>query len=81
MLPAANTLGPAGCKPAHAGVLGRARISFNTSAPCVLGLLGFRSADQDRAYGREHSRPGGRVTAPSDADETRAAYFANTPSA
>ena len=27
---------------------------FDMDAPCVLGLLGFRSADQDRTCGREH---------------------------
>ncbi len=33
----------AGCKPSHAGVLGRPRISFQYAwPPCVLGLLGFR---------------------------------------
>ena len=44
----------AGCEPSHADVLGRARIWTNTSAPCVLGLLGSRSAEQDRAYGDDH---------------------------
>jgi nucleotide-binding universal stress UspA family protein len=27
---------------------------FDTNAPCVLGLLGFRAADQDRTYDRKH---------------------------
>ena len=52
---AAHTPSSAGCEPSHAGVLSRTRISTNTSAPCVLGLLGSRAAKQDRMYARDHS--------------------------
>jgi hypothetical protein len=54
VLPAVNTPIPAGCKPSHAFVLGRPHTSFGMRPPCVLGLLGFRSADQDRTCARKH---------------------------
>ncbi|HEY5478423.1 MAG TPA: hypothetical protein VIJ84_02285 [Gaiellaceae bacterium] len=54
MVAIANTPNSPGCKPSHAVVLNRIRISFDTNAPCVLGLLGFRSAEQDRAYDGDH---------------------------
>jgi hypothetical protein len=51
---AGNTLSPAGCKSSQGGVLGRAHILFDMDAPCVLALLDFRSADQDRTSDRDH---------------------------
>jgi len=51
---AVNTLSSSGCKPSHAACLSRIRISFDTNAPCVLGLLGFHSAEQDRAHDGGH---------------------------
>jgi hypothetical protein len=50
----ADTASSAGCEPSHAVVLSRARISTDTSAPCVLGLLGSHEAEQDRTYGGDH---------------------------
>jgi len=50
----ANTLNSAGCEPSHTARLSRIRISFDTNTPCVLGLLGSRSAERDRAYGSNH---------------------------
>ncbi len=54
MVAAANTHCLAGCKPSPAGVLSRAHIWVDMGAPCVLGLLGFRSAKQARTYGGDH---------------------------
>jgi len=51
---AAHAPNLAGCEPSHAGVLGRARISSNTSAPCVLVLLGSRATKHDRTYDGDH---------------------------
>jgi hypothetical protein len=50
----AHTLNSAGCKPSHAACLSRIRISLDTNAPCVLGLLGFHSAEQDRTHDGDH---------------------------
>ena len=48
------TAGLAGCEPAHAGVLGRARNYAITGAPCVLGLLGSRAAMHHGTSRRDH---------------------------
>ena len=55
VLPAARTLVcSAGCKPSHPRVLSRADSCAAIGALCVLGLLGFRSAEQEGTHGREH---------------------------
>jgi len=62
----AHTPSLAACEPSHAGVLSPlegARISSNTSAPCVLGPLGSRSPKQTR------TAEGSKVSAVELADE------------